>query len=475
MSIYKTKVGRAVVFSLCLMTLVSCIAKTGTRNDIRPNIIVVLSDDAGYADFSSYGGRQIPTPNIDAIAAAGVRFTNAYVSASVCAPSRAGLLTGRYQQRFGFEHNTSREPASGYTHSDMGMDPAEKTIGDELKSNGYRTLAIGKWHQGSEEKHFPLNRGFDQFYGFIGGQRSFFTYKKTPPREQQLYSNRHIVPEDSITYLTDMWTDKAISFIKNKDEKPFFIYLAYNAVHTPKDARRELWEKFPDISDRGRRTYAAIMTSLDLNVGRLTQALREGGLEENTLVFFVNDNGGATNNSSDNGLLRGMKGSKWEGGIRVPMMMKWPKKVPGNSTYTHPVSTLDILPTSIAASNGRRKGSKILDGVNLLPYIMKQNKSVPHQTLFWRRGGAAAVREGNWKLIRVTSNPVLLFNLEKDQSETTNLASQNPEIVKQLLQRLSEWEKELSTPHWGSTSADENQILKHRMGVIGRDMERMYP
>lgn len=448
---------------------------TKTAENKKPNVIIILTDDAGYADFGAYGGTEIPTPNIDSLLASGVKFTNAYVTASVCAPSRAGLLTGRYQQRFGFENNMSGKPAEGFAKEDMGMDPAENTFGDEMRANGYRTLAIGKWHLGNEEKHFPLNRGFDEFYGFVGGHRSFFAIKGEVPFGEKIHNNNSIVPEDSVTYLTDMWTNKAISFMKQKAEKPFFIYLAYNAVHTPVDAKKEYWDKFSAIADSGRRSYAALMASLDDNVGRLRTTLKENNLDENTLILFLNDNGGATNNSSDNGPLRGMKGSVWEGGTRVAMSMIWKNQLPHNITYDNPVNSLDFLPTVLAAAGGKQVGKNKLDGKNLMPYINGKNLGTPHQALFWRRGVSAAIREGNWKLIRVETDPILLFDLSKDLSETKNLAKENPDTVKHLLAKLAEWEKGLSKPHWSSSYGPENLIIKHRMETVGREMERMYP
>lgn len=466
-------------FLLILLTAVvggtACSQQKKNTNNKKPNVIVILSDDAGYADFGAYGGKEIPTPNIDALIASGVKFTNAYVSASVCAPSRAGLLTGRYQQRFGFENNQSGKPTKGFTRADMGMDPKENTMGDEMRANGYRTLAIGKWHLGDEEKHFPLNRGFDEFYGFVGGHRSFFPYKTKPGKEEQLHDNLKIVPEEKVTYLTDMWTDKAISYMTEKATKPFFIYLAYNAVHTPVDAKKDLWDKFSSIQDSGRRSYAALMTSLDDNVGRLREAMKNNHLDENTIVVFLNDNGGATNNNSDNGPLRGMKGSKWEGGIRVAMAVSWKNQLPANKVYNSPVISLDVLPTVLAACSGNQVGKNKLDGVNLIPYLTNKNSKIPHQDLFWRRGAAAAVREGKWKLIRVKTDPILLFNLEDDLSETKNLATQHPEIVKRLLDKISNWEKGLSAPHWTSSYGDENTIIKHRMTTVGRAMEKLYP
>ena len=466
---------RATAILLITLLSVSCVERKNEQHNQKPNIIVILTDDAGYADFGAYGGKQIPTPNIDALIASGVKFTDAYVSASVCAPSRAGLLTGRYQQRFGFENNQSGEPTEGFTRADMGLDPKENTIGDEMRANGYRTLAIGKWHLGDEEKHAPLNRGFDEFYGFIGGHRSFFPYKTKPGKEKELHDNLNIVPEEKVTYLTDMWTDKAISYITKKADKPFFVYLAYNAVHTPVDAKKELWDKFSSIQDSGRRSYTALMASLDDNVGRLTKAIKENGLDDNTVIVFLNDNGGATTNNSDNGPLRGMKGSKWEGGIRVAMAMSWKNRLPKNAVYNAPVISLDILPTALAIAGAKQIGKNTLDGVNLIPFIKEKGSAVPHQDLFWRRGAAAAVREGKWKLIRVKTDPILLFDLEKDLSETNNLAPQNPEIVKRLMDKISNWEKGLSAPHWTSSYGDENTIIKHRMTTIGREIEKKYP
>lgn len=447
------------------------LSNTGFSQLQKPNIIIILSDDAGYDDFEIFGGEEIPTPQINRLSEEGVRFTNAYVTASVCAPSRAGLLTGRYQQRFGFEHNMSGAPSQGFTKADMGLDKSQKTIADYLKTNGYKTIAIGKWHQGNKDEFFALKRGFDEFYGFKEGQRSFFKYPGERGDEYALYDNYKIVPEEKVTYTTDMFTDKAVSFIQMNKANPFFIYLAYNAVHTPMQAKESDLARFSHIKDKTRRTYAAMMACLDDGIGKVMDALKANGIDDNTLVFFLNDNGGATNNGSDNGKLRGMKGSKWEGGIRVGYSMRWPGHIRVGSTYNKPVSSLDILPTALAATG---EGNAIeTDGVNLLPYL--KNNKTPHKDLFWKRGVAAAVRSDKWKLIRVTSNPVLLFNLNKDVSETKNLASKRQEKVKKLLAKLENWERGLEAPRWGSSATGTNQIMKHRMSVVGREMERKYP
>lgn len=465
---------------LIFIALLCCIGITEESHcqekNKKPNVIVIVSDDAGYADFGCYGGKEIPTANIDALAKNGTLFTDAYVSASVCAPSRAGILTGMYQQRFGFEHNISNLPVAPYTQNDVGMDTKIKTIGDQMKYNGYRTIAIGKWHQGDSPAYFPTKRGFDEFYGFVGGHRDFFAYKqgKAPSDLLALYDNDQVVPEKDITYLTDMFTDKAVSYIKDNKEKPFFMYLAYNAVHVPMNAKKELLERFPNITDPGRKAYAAMMTSLDDGVGALVRTLKAEKLYDNTLIIFINDNGAATGNYADNGKLRGLKGSKWEGGIRVAFIMQYPGHIPAGKEYHKMVSALDIMPTAVGAGN--RIAGQLSDGKNLIPYIDNGNKKTPHEYLFWRRGIAAAVRNGDWKLIRSgDSNPVLLFNLKEDISESTNLAASYPKIVRKLLSKLETWEKNVDQPHWTSPYGDYNQIMKHRMETQGREMELKYP
>lgn len=437
----------------------------------KPNIIVILADDAGYADFGCYGGK-IPTPHINSLSQEGVKFTNGYVTASVCAPSRAGLLTGRYQQRFGFEHNTSNKPSKGFTIDDIGLNVGEQTIGDILKKGGYRTMAIGKWHQGSIDRYFPLNRGFDEFYGFKEGHRDYFKMQASRAEPYAIYNGRKMIPEDSVTYLTDMFSDKAVDFIGENKNRPFFLYLAYNGVHTPMQAKQDDLNQFTDEPVMGRRTYEAMMYCMDKGIGRVLEAVKRHNLDENTLIFFLNDNGGATTNFSDNGVLRGMKGSKWEGGIRVAYIMRWKGVIPQNKTYNYPVSSLDIASTAAALAQVK---ADALDGINLMPYVTGVKNIVPQRDLFWRRGAAAAVRSGKWKLIRSKSNPVLLFNLDTDISEQYNLAKKNPKIVKRLLDKLRCWERDLLEPRWHSNYGDENQIKKHRMNVVGRERERLYP
>lgn len=459
----------ALIGSACESSDLSGNLPAAATTESRPNIIVILSDDAGYADFGSYGEPEFETPAIDSIAENGIRFTNGYVSASVCSPSRAGLMTGRYQQRFGYEFNLIDE--------DLGLPISEKTIADYLKKLDYRTGIIGKWHLGRSDQYHPLSRGFDEFVGMLAGWKSYFPYQEPQREDVRLMRQRELVQlPEPFEYYTDFLGQEAQDFILRNETSPFLLYLSFNAVHTPMEAEPEDYQYYPQISDDKRRKLAAMTRSLDRAVEGVIDALKERGLYENTLLFFLNDNGGATNNASDNGILRGMKGSKWEGGIRVPFMIQWPKGLPSGKVYEEPVISLDILPTSLAAATGEPGEGVSFDGVNLLPYLRDQIQVVPHAELFWRRGVAAAVRRAEWKAIRVEANPPLLFNLKQDPGETTNLAKEKPLILRSLLQSLGEWEADLAEPLWREEKKWEiNQLKKHRMDVLGREMERLFP
>lgn len=428
----------------------------GAKNS-GPNIILIISDDAGYSDFGFNGGTQIPTPHLDLLAARGTVCNQGYVTASVCCPSRMAVMTGRYQQRFGAECNVPTIPTPGFTGDDLGLDLSERTIADELSGAGYRSLMIGKWHLGELKKYYPLKRGFDEFYGFLGGSRSYWPLKNPSHGHAILHNNQPVNEEEEIKYTTDDFTDAALDFIDRNKENPFFIYLSYNAVHTPMHAKEEDIEQFVKISPEKRRIYAAMTKSMDENIGRVTERLKRHAIEANTLIIFINDNGGATNNASENKPLRGYKGSYWEGGIRVPFVFNWAGNIPAAKEYNYPVSTLDLLPTILAAAGAKSSGQH-LDGVNLLPYLQGKKKQPPHEFLFWRLWRAAAVRKGKYKLIRIAEDPLkqdrklllplMLFDLEDDPAETTNIAEQNPGVTKELLAALEDWEKGLSQPRW---------------------------
>lgn len=455
---------------LAVLLLLAC----GVRADAfvsRPNVVVIITDDAGYADFGFTGSTEFPTPNIDRLAAEGVVCTDGYVTASVCSPSRAGLMTGRYQQRFGHEMNLL---AGTRQYDRMGLPVEERTIADELRGLGYRTAAMGKWHLGVAEPFQPLSRGFDEYVGCLAGSRSFWHYEEVPKFAKGVMRGRELVPEIPGTYFTDLLTDEACAFIMRSASDPFFLYLSYTAVHTPMHAKEEDLAAFEHIEPARRQKLAAMTASLDRSIGQVLDTLEVMGLTDDTLIMFVNDNGGATNNASDNGPYRGMKGSKWEGGLRVPFIVAWPGHLPSGSRYTNPVSTLDILPTAVAAAGGTPGDA--IDGVNLLPYLSGDEPGVPHERLYWRRSVAAAVREGDWKLIRVDGGETLLFNLREDPSETVDRSEQDPEKVAALDAAISDWETGLVEPRWSHGKRyRENQLNKHNMDVIGRDQERQYP
>lgn len=423
------------------------------QSQSKPNIVFILSDDAGYADFGFQGSKEFKTPHLDKLAKQSVKFTQAYVSAAVCGPSRAGLLTGMYQQRFGIEENN----VPGYmSHSskligdEMGLPLHLKTIADYLKPLGYKSQILGKWHLGNADRYHPLKRGFDEFYGFRGGARSYYEFneedkiKRLADRLERGFGNF----KESEEYLTDALANEAISFIEKNKNQPFFVYLSFNAVHTPMEARKDDLEKFPNLKGK-RKTLAAMTLGLDRACGRVLDKIKELGLDENTIIVFTNDNGGPTDtNASVNDPLSGTKANHLEGGIRVPFLMSWPKNIKVNKTYNYPISTLDLLPTFVAAAGGDIQKIKGLDGVDLLPYIKGEKNERPHELLYWKKENRGAVRFNDWKLIRFPDRPAELYNLNEDISEINNLAAIYPDKVKSLYKKLFNWELTLERPLW---------------------------
>ncbi len=417
----------------------------------KPNIIVIVSDDAGYADFSCYGNDVVKTPNIDKLASSGVRFTNAYVTAAVCGPSRAGLMTGRYQQRFGYEVNNvpkAMDKSVGLQGDDMGLPLDEMTMADYMKIAGYKSIAVGKWHLGIADRYHPLKRGFDEFYGFLGGSRHYFFDVRDYNRKDNSVRRNHVKQRD-FTYTTDGFTDAAIDFIGRHKKENFFVYLAYNAIHTPLQAKEEDMEDYSFLKDKKDQTFAGMIKSLDENIGKLLSYLEKENLRENTLIFFINDNGGPSFvTPANNYPLSGCKGTHYEGGIRVPFMISWPAVLQKNRVYDFPVMSFDILATIVGVTNVDVRKKTPLDGVNLMPYLTGDNVERPHKTLFWREYVIAAVRDGDWKLIRFPDKPAQLYNLAEDISEVNDRASQKPQVVNVLYKKLWSWEKELAKPLW---------------------------
>lgn len=406
----------------------------------RPNIIVIVSDDHGYAEIGVQGCKDIPTPNIDSIARNGVRFTSGYVSCPVCSPTRAGLITGRYQQRFGHEFNPG--PA-GQASEDFGLPLTETTLASRLKSAGYTTGIVGKWHLGYSEKYWPLERGFDEFFGFLGGAHSYMD--SASDRANPIMRGSRKVEEKE--YLTDAFAREAVAFIERHRQRPFFLYLAFNAVHSPLQAPQKYLDRFSEISDPKRRTFAAMLSAMDDAIGRVLETVRKNGLEEDTLIFFLSDNGGPTAQiSSRNDPLRGFKGDVYEGGIRVPFLVQWKGRIPAGRVYEKPVISLDIVPTALAAA-GVKAGNAKFDGVNILPYLIG-SRGTPHEALYWRFGSQYAIRKGNWKLVKIGGGQPELYDLAADIGEKIDLAAQKPEKVKGLDAQLMKWNSELAEPLW---------------------------
>ncbi len=426
----------------------------GAPANPQPNLIVILTDDQGYADVGFNGCKDIPTPNLDSIARNGVRFSNGYVSYAVCSPSRAGLLTGRYEQRFGHERNPQWSPGNPVS----GLSLAETTLADTLGKAGYQSGAIGKWHLGCHPSLHPLKRGFNEFFGHLGGGHRYFpeelTLKDTNQAKDEadsyrLWILRNQTPVRTTEYLTDEFSDEAVRFVERHQEQPFFLYLAYNAPHVPLQASEKYLARFPDIKNEKRRTYAAMVSAVDDGVGRVLGTLRELGLEENTLVFYLSDNGGPTDNASNNGPLRGTKGSPWEGGIHVPFAMQWPGHVPKGMTYDNPVISLDIFATITALAKAPLDATRPLDGVNLMPYLTGSDSGMPHESIFLRMfdRGAFAVRSGDYKLvIPEKSQAAELYNLKQDIGEKTNVAASESARLEALEKKRVEWNSQMVPP-----------------------------
>tara|TARA_R110002126_G_scaffold291782_1_gene458022 strand:- start:42784 stop:44169 length:1386 start_codon:yes stop_codon:yes gene_type:complete len=424
----------------------------------KPNIIVILTDDQGWADVGFNGATDIPTQNLDRIASQGVVFTNGYVSHPYCSPSRAGLLTGRYQARFGHDCNM---PYEGENDASIGTPLSEKMISEALKEQGYRTSAIGKWHVGDHPDLYPTEQGFDHWFGFPGGGMNYWGKAKNDI--QTIYRNGKVVPENKLSYLTDDFTDEAIKFITKKDKKPFFMYLAYNAPHAPDHTTKKYLEKTKHIEYAGRSVYAAMVNAVDDNVGRIDSTLVANNMKDNTIIVFLSDNGGRIHHA-DNRPYRGHKGMLFEGGIKVPFFITWPNNIKGNQHYNKVISSLDLFPTFLNAAGANAKKESQLDGVDLIPYINNTKKDNPHETLFWRSSGnfEYAVRKGNYKLYKSAyKNRTLLFNLEKDSLERFDIAKNNPKIVNDLEATYKKWDSKNIAPKWFDPHA-ENVIKEEK-------------
>lgn len=463
------------ILVLSILTLLAVEAASA-----RPNIVLLVADDLGSGELATTGdAARVPTPHLDRLAASGVRCTAGYVTASYCAPSRAGLLAGRLQTRFGFEGNPT-----GLRNTDpaIGLPTGERLLPQLLHDAGYATALIGKWHLGATPAFHPQRRGFDEFFGFLheghfyvpspwdgvathlrrkalpdGGKGVWMNGERTLQLstamgyDEPLYDTDNPIlrgsqPVDEHTYLTDAFTREAVSFIRRAHERPFLLTVAYNAVHSPMQGADAYLARFADTTDLHRRIFAAMLANLDDSVGAIVQTLGEVGVADNTLVVFISDNGGATRElTSRNTPFRGEKGSLYEGGIRVPFILSFPGRIPAAGTYAPAVSTLDLLPTACALAGITAPAT--CDGVDLLPYVSATDNGLPHRSLYWRMHERSAYRDGDFKLVRHRRDAAWeLYDLAADPGETTDLAARDPARVARLAQAWEQQDREMVMP-----------------------------
>ena len=454
----KINSSKVLNFSILLTVTITFLGCKDAPNKVsqkhHPNVIVIMTDDLGYVDVGFNGSIDIPTPNIDRIARQGVKFTNGYTPYSVCSPSRAGFITGRYQQRFGYERNAQYRP----NDPNMGLPQSEKTIPEVMGQVGYTSGVIGKWHLGAHISNHPLNRGFDFFYGHLGGGHRYFPKELTiedsysindEPMSYRTWIMRDHQPEKTDEYLTDEFSNEAVKFIEKNQKDPFFLYLAYNAPHGPLQATPIYLDRFDHIKNKKRKTYAAMVSAIDDGVGRILERLESLDIIENTMIFFLSDNGGPEpKNGSNNGPLKEGKSSIYEGGNRVPFAMQWTAEIEP-MVYEYPISSLDILPTIAALTDAPLATDRPLDGVNIIPYLKGEKQGRPHQTLYVRKfdDDLYAVRDGDLKLVTKKKNSVKeLYNLQEDLGEENDLAETFPQEVKRLDSLRQNWDAQLIGP-----------------------------
>ncbi len=475
-----------------------------------PNILLIVVDDLGKYEISAYGSQTVKTSNIDKLASEGVLFSDCYVNSPVCAPSRAGILSGRYPPRYGFEtqpmENYPNNLAVYYMYKlfktgdfvmdakprfpqewqiqKQGLPPTEITLAELLKMRDYNTACIGKWHLGHAGRLIPNERGFDYQYGFYGAF-SLYSEKRNSPNMinhiHDSFSARHQwktgrsetsairrndkrIKEDR--YLTFAIMEEGIEYMarQRNSEKPFFLYLAFNAPHVPFQAPRAYYEMENRHKDENKKVYHAMIHALDDAIGILMEKMKALDLEENTLIFFISDNGGATyTGATDNGPYKGGKLTMFEGGVNVPFIMKWNGRIPEGVKYSHPVSSMDIFMTSAEAAECPLPGDRIYDGVNLLPYLTGKKQGVPHDVFYWKADHIEAMRRGNWKFLMSTRDKwIELYNIAEDKYEHYDLNDVHPDTLKVLRQEFDLWKNELKPPLWP-------RLMDHKFVIDGRE------
>ena len=488
-------------FALAAILFIVCMPAKTNAQVKKPNVILIVADDLGYSDLASYGNKLIQTPNIDALGKDGIRFTEAYVTAPICGPSREALLTGRYQQRFGVEFmpydhidpevmsnlrsnfKSLKKTIPGLQNLEPnffvnrknfknGIPENEITLGELLKQNGYATGLVGKWNIGNGDGYHPNQSGFDYSYYFEGA----LTRYVDDPVDTSRYINQHLpwsfsepvawAPRygsteiregDSVVkdtgYLTFSLASKAINFIDRNKDSAFFLTLTFNAPHDPFQVPKEYFDRIQTVADTLHRVYFGMIEALDDAVGAVVKKIKDEGLENNTIIIFLSDNGGATyTRATTNAPLRGGKCTHFDGGLLVPFFIKYPDVLKGNTLYDEPISSLDIFSTIAAVTNTSLPTDRVYDGVNLMPYLTNKKDSLPHKVFYWRNGYSQAIRNGDWKLyINKKSNLLYLFNVVNDREEQHDLSKQYPEKVNELQKQLQQWENtQFIKPRWKS-------------------------
>lgn len=435
--------------SLLCTTLALGGALLAAKAEKRPNVIVFMADDMGYADVGFTGAKDIKTPNLDKLASNGVVFTNGHANHSFSGPSRAALMTGRYPYRFGFDTNPSYDPCNSY----MGLDVNETLFPERMQKKGYKTAVIGKWHLGTSPEFHPNNRGFDYFFGFLGGGHDYFRIDMLKKVDEGYLQPlmRNNKPAEFDGYLTTALSQDAVKFVDKNHDKPFFLYLAYNAPHQPLQAPKEDIERYSFIENKKRRTYAAMVDVMDRGIGQVVDELKRHGIYEDTIIFFLSDNGGPQPNSNGMGgnasinlPYRAGKGSLFEGGHHVPFMMSYPAKIKSGIVYDYPVCALDISRTAVDMAGGDAMVAPAMEGVNLVPFVLGEQRGAPHEAIFIRGGK-------NWAMVtpdlhKYHNNDVLsapkLYDLKSDVHEDNNLISKKKDLRERYEAMWQEWHKD---------------------------------
>lgn len=472
----------------CPDTAMAQETKTEAPNDSarQPNVVIIMADDLGYTDLGCYQCKDIRTPHIDRLANDGLRFTNAYATGSMCGPSRAGFITGRFQSTFGYYVN----PASPLDPL-QGLPANTVTVAGLMQQQGYVTGGVGKWHMGTADHQHPNALGYSDWFGFLGGGLTYYPldhpsyngrYKtlKRPWGVRDLHHTlpvlHNLQPVAWDQYLTHELTDAGVAFIEKNHAHPFFLFMSYNAPHLELEAPDETIAKYPQssmtkvpgVKPQARSIYAAMVDEMDQGVGHLLASLQQHSLTENTVVWFLSDHGGMKR-TSDNRPLKGAKGSHFEGGLRIPLIVRWPGKVKPGTVSHQPVTTLDLGATSIAMAGGTINKSE-LHGVDLTSHIADETSDNPHTALYWRtaaptRRNAATyesgiVREGDFKLM-IEGDRISLFNLKDDISETNNVAAAKPQLVQRLYAQWKQWDKSSKPPLWNSSRKTKVQYADY--------------